>query len=157
MKRQSRGCVNLRFISYTLPVADAMWHSHQTFSHHCFTRAWSSAMTLWCILIPRLERCDVIIRPNAVMTGLHPQRLLMTGPLVPRDKMNCWVRFGNCFLRVPLMYQPCCLVPGCQGKLGELRKNQLTKPQKQFILSLGTVPIRKFDTFMLNLVLHNQA
>ena len=35
------------------------------------------------------------------------------------------------------MYQPCCLVPGCQGKLGELRKKQLTKPQKQFILSLG--------------------
>ena len=51
--------------------------------------------------------------------------------------MNCRVRFGNCFLRAPLMYQPCCLVPGCQGKLGELRKKQLTKPQKQFILSLG--------------------
>ena len=34
------------------------------------------------------------------------------------------------------MYQPCCLMPGCQGKLGELRKKQLTKPQKQFILSL---------------------
>ena len=27
------------------------------------------------------------------------------------------------------MYQPCCLVPGCQGKLGKLRKKQLTKPQ----------------------------
>ena len=51
--------------------------------------------------------------------------------------MNYWVRFGNCFLRVPMMYQPCCLVPGCLGKLWELRKNQLTKPQKQFILSLG--------------------
>merc|ERR1712088_108259 len=35
------------------------------------------------------------------------------------------VRFGNCFLRVPLMYQPCCLVPCCQGKLGELANNSL--------------------------------
>ena len=52
--------------------------------------------------------------------------------------MNCRVKFGNFFLRAPLMYQSCCLVPaGCQGKLGKLRKNQLTKPHKQFILSLG--------------------
>ena len=29
-------------------------------------------------------------------------------------------RFGDCFLRVQLMYQPCCLVPCCQSKLGEL-------------------------------------
>ena len=36
--------------------------------------------------------------------------------------MSCTVRFGNRFLRVPLMYQPCCLVPCCQGKLGELTK-----------------------------------
>ena len=64
---------------------------------------------------------------------------------VPRHKMNCCVRFGNCFLRVPLMYQPCCLVPGCQGKLGELRKKQLTKPQKQFILSLGTYAYVSFQ------------
>ena len=42
-----------------------------------------------------------------------------------RDKMKYTVRFGNCFLRVPLMYQPCCLVPCCQGKLGELTKNSL--------------------------------
>ena len=52
--------------------------------------------------------------------------------------MNCRVRFGNCFLIAPQMYQPCCLVPGCHSKLGELRKKQLTKPQKQFILSLGS-------------------
>ena len=40
--------------------------------------------------------------------------------------MNCTARSGNCFLRVPLlMYQPCCLVPCCQGKLGELTKNSL--------------------------------
>ena len=32
-----------------------------------------------------------------------------------RDKINCTVRFGNCFLRVQLMFQPC-----CQGKLVEL-------------------------------------
>ena len=38
------------------------------------------------------------------------------------DKVNCTVRFGDCFLRVPLMYQPRCLVPFCQGKLEELTK-----------------------------------
>ena len=52
--------------------------------------------------------------------------------------MNCLVRFGNCFLRVALMYQPSCLLPCCQGKPGELAKKLLSKPQKQFILSLGT-------------------
>ena len=41
------------------------------------------------------------------------------------------------FLRVALMYQPSCLLPCCQGKQGELAKKQLSKPQKQFILSLG--------------------
>ena len=41
---------------------------------------------------------------------------------VPRDKMNCLVRFGNCFLRVALMYQPSCLLPCCQGKPRELAK-----------------------------------
>ena len=51
--------------------------------------------------------------------------------------MNCSVRFGNCFLRVALMYQPCCLLPCCQGEAGELAKKLLSKPQKQFILSLG--------------------
>ena len=36
---------------------------------------------------------------------------------------QCTVRFGNCFLRVPLMHKPCCLVPCCQGNSGELPKN----------------------------------
>ena len=51
--------------------------------------------------------------------------------------MNCTVRFENCFLRVALMYQPSSLLPCCQGKPGELAKKLLSKPQKQFILSLG--------------------
>ena len=37
---------------------------------------------------------------------------------IPRGRMNCRVRFGNCFLRVALMYQPSCLLPCCQGKPG---------------------------------------
>ena len=41
---------------------------------------------------------------------------------IPRDKMSCLVRFGNCFLRVALMYQPRCLLPCCQGKPGEFAK-----------------------------------
>ena len=32
------------------------------------------------------------------------------GPVL-RDKMNCGVGLVNCFIRVPLMYQPCCLLP----------------------------------------------
>ena len=51
--------------------------------------------------------------------------------------MNCLVRLGNCFLRFALMYQPSCLLPCCQGKPGELANKLLSKPQKQFILSLG--------------------
>ena len=41
---------------------------------------------------------------------------------IPRDEMNCLVRFGNCFLRVTLIYQPSCLVPYCQYKLRKLTK-----------------------------------
>ena len=51
--------------------------------------------------------------------------------------MNCLGRFGNCFLGVELMYQPSCLLLCCQGKPGELAEELLSKPQKQFILSLG--------------------
>ena len=36
------------------------------------------------------------------------------------------------------MYQPSCLLRCCQGKPGELAKKLLSKPQKQFILYLGT-------------------
>ena len=53
---------------------------------------------------------------------------------VLRPKINCGVGLVNCFFRVPLMYQPCCLLPCCQGKLGELTKKQFTKPTPQFIL-----------------------
>ena len=45
---------------------------------------------------------------------------------VLRPKSNCGVGLVNCFFRVSLMYQPCCLLPCCQGKLGELtKKNSL--------------------------------
>ena len=50
-----------------------------------------------------------------------------------RDNMNCTLRFGNRFLKVPLMCQP---VLPWQAR-GTHRK-QLTKPTTQFILSLST-------------------
>ena len=49
-------------------------------------------------------------------------------------KMNCTVGFVNCFLRVPLAYQPCCPVPCCPGKQGELSENCLPNLTVQFIL-----------------------
>ena len=33
-----------------------------------------------------------------------------------RDKMSCILTLGYCFLQFPLVYQPCCLAPCCQGK-----------------------------------------
>ena len=76
------------------------------------------------------------------------------GRKIPRDKWNCTVRFGNGLLRctewlvlleapqklqvfVATHYKPSCLVPCCQGKLGEFTKNQLTKHIVQSILSLS--------------------
>ena len=43
----------------------------------------------------------------------------------PEYKMPCTVGFVNSFLRVPLMYQPCCLLPCCQGKVGELPEKKV--------------------------------
>ena len=64
----------------------------------------------------------------------------------------------------PLMFKACCLVPCCQGRLGEITKKQLTKPIVQFILSLsrgGSISQRRAhnsnpasDTPCYNLVLH---
>ena len=54
--------------------------------------------------------------------------------LVQRPKMNCTVGFVNCFLRVPLAYQPCCPVPCCSGKQGELSENCLPNLTVQFII-----------------------
>ena len=52
------------------------------------------------------------------------------------DKMNLTVRLGiNCFMRVPLVYMPCCPVPNCLGKEGELSGNCLTNLTVGFILS----------------------
>ena len=67
---------------------------------------------------------------------MYQNVLAFTG-LIPRDKMNCLVRLGNCFLRLALMYQPSCLLPCCQGKTWNLPKKLLSKPQKHFILSLS--------------------
>ena len=39
------------------------------------------------------------------------------------DKMPCSGGLVDCFLKVTLVYQPCCLVPRCQGWLGELSEN----------------------------------
>ena len=52
----------------------------------------------------------------------HPASDLTWYMYVLRDKMICAVavRFGIGFLRTPLTYQPCCLVPYCLGKLREL-------------------------------------
>ena len=47
----------------------------------------------------------------------HIHKGVILGP-----KINCRVGLVNCFFRVPLLYQPCCLLPCCQGKLGELTK-----------------------------------
>ena len=49
---------------------------------------------------------------------------------IPRDKMNCLVRLGNCFLRVVLMYQPSCLLPCCQDKPRELAKKTVIQPSE---------------------------
>ena len=49
------------------------------------------------------------------------------------------------------MYQPSCLLPCCQGKPGELAKKKLlSKPQKQFILSLGIVVSAYLGTLLAN-------
>ena len=53
------------------------------------------------------------------------------------------------------MYRPSCLLLCCQGKPGELAKKLLSKPQKQFILSLGkirisvTIPDDKFKGLIM--------
>ena len=49
--------------------------------------------------------------------------------------MNCTVRFGDCSLCVPLMYQPYCLVPCCKGKVGELTKKPAYKTYCTVFLS----------------------
>ena len=41
------------------------------------------------------------------------------------DKITCTVGFVNCFLRVLLVYQPCCSKTCSLGKLGELSENRL--------------------------------
>ena len=73
-------------------------------------------------------------RDRPAFTGLHNQMASVCnsasecdGKLVNllHPKINCGVGLVNCFFRVPLMYQPCCLLPCCQGKLGEHTKNSL--------------------------------
>ena len=69
-----------------------------------------------------------------------------------RDKMSCTVRFGYCFLRVPLIYQPCRLVPCYHGKLGELVKKPFTKQTLQFILSLSSRNVHCPKTLLVSLM-----
>ena len=45
--------------------------------------------------------------------GGELSKFYLTAGRVLRDKMNCTVRFGNCFPSVSLLYQPCCLVQCC--------------------------------------------
>ena len=81
--------------------------------------------------------CDGVFRQGGIDAVFRPSKgetrrasfneemqgdMLLVVSVLLRDKMNCRVRFGICFLRVPLIYQPCCPVPCCQGKLGELAK-----------------------------------
>ena len=54
-----------------------------------------------------------------------------------RNKMNSGVRFVICFLRVPLVPQPYCLVPCFQSNLGNLLK-LLAKPTVQLIYFDGS-------------------
>ena len=109
---------------------------------------WQSGDSHWCQLQPSLltylcnQSHDLAsfqfgnagdISPNSISDGTPlgfdyvnggAALVGVTQPLLFRvllwDKMNCAVRFGNCFLTVQLMYQPC-----CQGKLGEFTKNSL--------------------------------
>ena len=91
--------------------------------------------------LSRVE-ADVVSHGEAVLNGrlsksqqrLIQARVMNMEPFTKRQN-ELWSRFGDCFLRVPLMYQPCCLVPCCQGRLGEIAK--LTKSSVHFILSLG--------------------
>ena len=72
------------------------------------------------------------------------------GPSILRPKMNCGVGLVNCFIRVPLVYQPICHLPYCQGKLGELTKKQFTKPTPQFILGRSIV-LEEYPKLLLHL------
>ena len=49
--------------------------------------------------------------------------------------MNCTMRFGNCFLCFPLMYQACCIVPRSQRQVRGSSQNSLQYLRVQFILS----------------------
>ena len=56
--------------------------------------------------------------------------------------MNCTVRFGNCFIRVSVVYHPCCLMPPCQGELGE--RQTVNHPDLHFILSPPYINLWQF-------------
>ena len=97
----------------------------------CSTRPgcpqWTRSKTSW-----RIQPCkDIIIYRisnisfNLLVTPKMASALNVMLCIL-RDKMNCTVWFGICFLRVPQMHQPCCLVPLCWGKLEEIKKKQFT-------------------------------
>ena len=59
----------------------------------------------------------------------------MVAVAVLGDKMNLTVRLGKLFYEssTALMYLPCCPVPNCLGKQGELSENYLPNRQVHFI------------------------
>ena len=64
-----------------------------------------------------------------------------------RDKMNCREKFRNCFLRVPLMYQLCCLVPFWKSKVGLLAKNTSQTILNSSLCLLARNKSSKHDVF----------
>ena len=68
--------------------------------------------------------------------GTWPRPLLL-GEILS-DKIPPTVGFVNNFLRVSLVYQPCCLLPCCQGKVGELSDKSVRNLYVRGILSLST-------------------
>ena len=73
----------------------------------------------------RLHRRDGFTgASNRGWMGRDSSLVMVVHILVRRDRMNCNVRFGNCFL---ICSTPpcCCLVPHCQDKVGELTRISL--------------------------------
>ena len=56
--------------------------------------------------------------------ALSSRRSLSFNILLRDKKSVRIIRFGKCLLKVPQLYQPCCLVPCCKGKPGGLTVNK---------------------------------
>ena len=60
-------------------------------------------------------------------------------------------------MRVPLVYLPCCPVPNCLGKQGELSGNCLPNLTVRFILSPSIILSFQFDNFSVALRVREAA